>query len=226
MLLGRKIGMTQIFDATGRVIPVTVVKVGPMVVVQVKSEGSREGYAAVKVGFEDAQRVEKDGVVSWKGVTRPEAGVFEKAGIEVPRRVVREFRVNEAELAAYTVGQILDHSMFAEGESIDVTGNTKGRGTTGVMKRHNFSGFNSSHGAHETFRGPGSIGAHTFPARVFPGKKMAGRYGNERMTIENLKIVRIDAEDGLYLIRGSVPGANGGLVMVRPAVKSGGRKGR
>lgn len=223
MILGRKLGMTQIYDANGKRVPVTVVKVGPMVVVQTKSAAGKDGYCAVKVGFEPAARQEKDGDVRYRGITRAELGVFEKAGIETPRRVVREFRCTEAKLSDYKVGDILDHSLFAEGETIDVVGTSKGKGFAGVMKRYNFKGFNSAHGAHETFRGGGALGGRKWPGRVFPGKKMAGRMGGERVTTQNLKLVRIDAEDGLYLIRGAVPGAINGLVQIQPAEKMRGK---
>lgn len=219
MILGRKIGMTQIFDDVGRRIPVTVVQVGPMVVVQTKSKAGRDGYAAIKVGFEPAHKQEKDGDVRWRGLTQAEVGVFEKAGIETPYRVVREFRCTEADLSKYTVGSFIDHTAFNEGEIIDVIGTSKGKGFAGVMKRYNFAGFGSSHGAHETFRGRGAIGGRKFPGRTFPGMRMAGRMGNAKATVQNLKIVRILADDNLYLIKGAVPGANGGLVKIRPAVK-------
>jgi large subunit ribosomal protein L3 len=219
MILGRKIGMTQIFTESGVRIPVTVVKAGPMVVVQTKSGAGRDGYCAVKVGFEPAARQEKDGDVRWRGLTRAEVGVFEHASIEVPHRIVREFRVSEGELSSYSVGATIDLTSFSEGEMIDVSGTSKGKGFAGVMKRHHFKGFNSSHGAHETFRGGGALGGRKFPGRTFPGYKMAGRMGNKRATIQNLRLVRVLADEGLYLIRGAIPGANGGLVEIRPAVK-------
>jgi len=218
MILGRKLGMTQIFADDGKLIPVTVVQAGPMVVVARKSKHGEDGYAAVKVGYEDARKQEKDGDVRYRGLTRAQAGVFLKLGIE-PKRFVREFRVDEGKLDSFQVGQILDASMFAEGEFIDVIGVSKGRGFTGVMKRHNFSGFKNSHGVHESHRGGGSIGTSATPSRVFPGLKMAGRHGGTRCTTQGLKIVRVIAEDSLYLIRGAVPGANGGIVEVYPSVK-------
>jgi large subunit ribosomal protein L3 len=218
MILGRKIGMTQVFEGNGKVVPVTVVQVGPMVVVG-KVHIPERNYWGVKVGFEAADRQEKDGNVRWRGVTKAQAGVFFKAGIETPLRHVRQFRVTEEDFARYEVGQTLDHSMFQAGSFVDVIGTSRGRGFTGVMKRYGFAGFGGSHGAHENFRGLGSIGASAYPARVFPGKRMAGQMGNCRVTIQNLRLVRIVAEDNLYLIRGAIPGANGGLVMVRKAVK-------
>lgn len=221
MILGRKIGMTQIFDGNGRRISVTVVKVGPMQVVQVKSKTGKDGYNAVKVGFEAARGLTKDGVegVRWRGITKPELGVFEKAGIETPLRIVREFHCTDARLAEYTVGQTIDHTLFTEGEILDVSATSKGKGTAGVMKRHNFSGFKSSHGVHETFRGPGSVGCRATPGRTFPGHRMAGRMGNVRTTTQNLKLVKVLADDSLYLIRGAVPGCNGTLVEIHPSLK-------
>ena len=218
MILGRKIGMTQIFTDEGLCIPVTAVQVGPMTVLRKKSEAGKDGYAAIKVGFEDAARQEKGDSVRFRGVNKPEQGVFDKIDVS-PKRIVREFRVTEAELDNYTVGQEIDHTCFSENDWIDVTGTSKGRGFTGVMKRHNFHGFKASHGVHESYRGGGSIGMSATPARVFKGTKMAGQHGNKQTTTQNLKIVRILAEDNIYLIKGAVPGANGGLVMVKPAVK-------
>jgi large subunit ribosomal protein L3 len=218
MILGRKLGMTQIFDANGKVTPVTVVQVGPMVVVA-KRHMPAQGYYGIKVGFEPAKRQEKDGDVRFRGLTKADVGVFTAAGIDAPCRVLREFRVTEAEFATYEVGQILDHTMFSAGNFVDVIGTSRGRGFSGVMKRHNFAGFGNSHGAHESFRGGGSIGSSAFPARVFPGKKMPGQYGNARVTTQNLRLVRVIAEDNLYLIKGAVPGSKSGLVAVRVAVK-------
>lgn len=223
MILGRKLGMTQIYDANGRRVPVSVVKVGPMVVVQQKSAVGKDKYAAVKVGFEQAARQEKDGSVRYRGMTKAEVGVFEKAGIENPCRIMREFRCSEAKLSDFPVGSVIDHTAFNVGEIIDVVGTSKGKGFAGVMKRYNFKGFNSAHGAHETFRGGGALGGRKYPGRVFPGKKMAGRMGNARVTTQNLRIVQIDAEDGLYLIRGAIPGAINCLVQIQPAMKMRGK---
>ncbi|TVQ95190.1 MAG: 50S ribosomal protein L3 [Deltaproteobacteria bacterium] len=219
MILGRKLGMTQVFDETGRRIPVTVVKAGPMTVIERKSSADKSGYSAIKVGFEDATRQEKDDSVRWRGLTKGQVGVFEKAGIDVPKRVVREFRVREEHLDRYEPGQVVDCTLFNAGEIVDVTGRSKGKGFAGVMKRHNFRGFRATHGTHESFRGGGSIGASAWPSRVFRGKKMAGRMGDERVTVQNLRIVQVLEDDGLYLIRGAVPGGRNGLVMIRPAVK-------
>lgn len=219
MILGRKIGMTQVFEADGRRIPVTIVQVGPMVVVRKKSELGRDGYAAVVVGYEDAHKQEKDGDVRWRGLSKAQVGVYTAAGIDVPKRYMREFTVEEAELDRYEVGQVLDHTMFEAGIKVDVTAISRGRGFSGVMKRHNFSGFKASHGVHESYRGGGSIGASAYPSRVFPGTKMPGRYGGVITTTQNVRLVRIDADDSLYLLRGAVPGAKGGLVTISPATK-------
>ncbi len=225
MILGRKIGMTQVFADSGTRVPVTVVKVGPMVVVEKKSEAGKSGYSALKLGYEDAVKQEKDGDVRWRGLTKGQIGVFETADIDVPKRVVREVRVPEGDLDNYEVGQVIDHTLFAEGEFIDVAGTSKGRGFTGVMRRHNFAGFKASHGVHESYRGGGAIGASAYPARVFRGQKMAGRHGGARVTTQNLRIHQIVGEDSVYLIAGAVPGPNGGLVEIRPAVKkTGGRR--
>lgn len=222
MILGRKLGMTQIFSAEGKRVGVTVVQVGPMKVLAKKSAHGDDKYAAVKVGFEEAVRQEKDGSVRFRGVNKPEVGVFTSAGIENPMRVVAEFRCTETELDNYTVGQTLDHTLFAEGEYVDAVGISKGKGFMGVMKAWHFKGFKGSHGVHETKRGPGSIGAHTFPARVFKGKKMAGHHSNKRITVQNLRVIRVIAEDNLYLILGSIPGGVNGLIRIQPAVKKAG----
>jgi large subunit ribosomal protein L3 len=219
MILGRKIGMTQIFTEAGKRIPVTVVKVGPMTIVAKKSKDGKDGYNAVKVGFEPARRQEKDGDVRYRGLTKAQVGVFEKAGIDTPFLVVREFLCSDARLAEFSVGDQIDHSAFRAGEFLDVTSTSKGKGTAGVMKRHNFSGFKNSHGVHETHRGSGSVGASAYPARTFPGTRMAGRMGNEQVTVQNLKLVRIDEEDGLYLIEGAIPGGANALVTICPAIK-------
>lgn len=217
-ILGRKIGMTQIFTEGGDRIPVTVVQAGPMVVVAKKSAEGNDGYNAVKLGFEKADKQEKDGNVRYRGVNKAEAGVFLKAGLE-PHRTVIEVRVSEKELANYEVGQEISFDIFNSGDIIDVTGTSKGRGFAGVMKRHNFAGFKASHGVHESFRGGGSIGASAYPARVFKGQKMAGRYGGKKVTTQNLELVRVMEEDGLYLIKGAVPGPINGVVKIQKAVK-------
>ena len=223
MILGRKIGMTQIFNEDGTRTPVTVVQAGPVVVVAKKTEDDKEGYNAIKIGFEPAKKLEKDGSVKWRGLSAAQVGVFTKAGIDVPRKHVREFRCAADKLDNFEVGQELDHTMFNAGEFIDVSGISKGKGFSGVMKRHNFRGFKASHGVHESYRGGGSIGASAWPARVFAGTKMAGQMGNERVTVQNLQIVQVVEEDGLYLIKGAVPGSKNALIEIRPSAKKSNR---
>ena len=223
MMLGRKIGMTQIFLENGKRVPVTVVQAGPMTVVRKKTSLGKDGYAAVQLGFEDATKQQKDESVRWRGLTKAQVGVFAQAGIDVPKRIVRELLVQESELDSFTPGQVIDSSLFKAGEFIDVTSVSKGRGFAGVMKRHNFSGFRATHGTHESFRGGGSIGASAYPSRVFRGKRMPGHMGAKRVTVQNLRLVQITEEDGLYLIKGAVPGPNGSLVTIRPAIKKSGR---
>jgi len=205
-LLGTKVGMTQIFDDT-RAIPVTVIKAGPNFVAQVKTL-EKDGYAAIQVAF--AEPHERD-------VNRPMQGHFDAHGGHAGRHVV-EIRTDDA--AEYRPGQELRADLFAPGERADVIGVSKGKGFAGVMKRHGFSGLSSSHGTERKHRSPGAIGACATPSRVFKGLRMAGQMGNERVTVLNLEIVQADAERGLLLIRGAVPGPNGGLVMVRSAVKT------
>jgi large subunit ribosomal protein L3 len=218
-LLGRKVGMTQIFDATGAIVPVTVIEAGPCPVTMVRS-ADRDGYAAVQIGFADkprrlASRSVRGQVAKLDGrraKTRTEAGVqtVAKADCE-PKRFVRELRgvYDGAE-----VGQVLTVDVFEGVEFVDVTGVTKGRGTAGVMKRHGFKGQRASHGVKKVHRHQGGTSMNTSPARVFKGKRMAGRYGNERSTMRNIKLVRIDKENNLLLVRGAVPGPNGSFVTV------------
>ena len=205
-LLGEKLGMTQVFDARGRVVPVTVVKAGPCVVTAVRSPES-DGYSAVQIGF---------GEIDPRKVNKPDGGHFRKAGV-TPRRHVAEIRTDDA--GSYEVGQELTADLFAEGALIDVVGTSKGKGTAGVMKRHGFKGLSSSHGTQRKHRSPGFIGACATPSRVFKGLKMAGRMGNVRTTTQNLSVHAIDAEAGLILIKGAVPGPKGGLVFVRTPAK-------
>lgn len=205
-LLGRKLGMTQVWDEDGRVVPLTVVQVGTNVVTQVRTE-ERDGYSAVQVGFED---------IDPRRVTKPLLGHFEAAGV-APKRHVAEFRTVDA--GEYQLGQELDANTFEAGTKVDVSGNTKGKGFAGVMKRHGFAGGPGGHGAHKIHRKPGSIGACATPGRIFKGQRMAGRMGNERRTIQNLTVQGVDAEKGLLLIKGAVPGPKNAVVMVRTAVK-------
>ena len=209
-LLGKKIGMTQVFDDENRVVPVTVIEAGPCRVVQIKTP-ERDGYAAVQLAF---------GEIRESQLNKPTAGHLAAAGAP-PLRTLAELRV--ADLAGFEVGQVLKADTFEKGERIDVTGVTKGRGFSGTMQRHNFSGQGASHGNHKKHRAPGSIGACATPARVFKGMRMAGQYGSTRTTTLNLEVVEGDAERGLILVRGAVPGANGSLVFIRNAVKAGAR---
>ena len=218
-LLAKKVGMTSIFDETGNKIAVTVLDVESNVVVQKKTGAGKDGYAAIKIGFERAHKHEKDGAEPKWRISAPRAGVFAKAGIEDPRLHVREIRMSESALDDYEVGQELGADLFAAGEFVDITGTSKGRGFAGVMKRHNFAGGKASHGVHEYFRHGGSIGMSAYPARVIKGKKMAGHYGNTRVTTQNLRVVGVRPEDNAILVRGSVPGPNGGIVLVRSAIK-------
>jgi large subunit ribosomal protein L3 len=204
-ILGTKLGMTQIFDDT-RAIPVTVIKAGPCVVAQVKSD-EHDGYKAVQLAFGETRK---------NGVTKPMRGHFDKAGAE-PGRYVVELRTDDAD--AYTPGQEIKVDVFAAGDRADVVGVSKGKGFAGVMKRHGFAGLSGSHGTERKHRSPGAIGACATPSRVFKGMPMAGQMGNARVTVLNLEVVRADAERNLLLLRGAVPGPNGALVMVRSAVK-------
>jgi len=205
-LLGTKLGMTQLWDANNRVVPVTVVQAGPCVVTQVRTPAS-DGYSAVQLGF---------GAVKAKQLTKPSAGHFEKAGV-TPRRHVAEIRTSDA--AEFTLGQEITAAAFEAGAVVDVVGTTKGKGTAGVMKRHGFHGVGASHGAHRNHRKPGSIGGASTPSRVFKGIKMAGRMGVDRQTTQNLTVHAVDVERGLLLVKGAVPGPKGGVVVVRSAVK-------
>jgi large subunit ribosomal protein L3 len=207
-IVGEKLGMTQVWDEQNRAIPVTVVKVAPCRVVQVKTP-EHDGYSAVQVTF---------GVIQAKRLTKPEAGHFAKAGVEAGRRLV-ELRLDNP--SDYQVGQEIKVDLLTPGDHVDVTAVSKGKGFTGVMKRHNFSGMGAGHGAHKVHRAPGAIGACATPSRVFKGTKMAGRVGHQRVTTLNLQVVQADAERDLLLIKGAVPGPRGGLVLIRDAVKGG-----
>ncbi len=207
-IVGEKVGMTQVWDDQNRVVPVTVLKVTPARVVQVKHPDT-DGYSAVQVTY---------GSKKAKSLTKPEAGHFEKNGVEPGSKLV-ELRVDDA--SAYTVGQELTVELLAAGDKIDVTAISRGKGFSGAMKRHNFKGQGASHGNHKHHRAPGSIGSCSFPGRVFKGLKMSGHMGHEQVTTLNLEVVEADAERGLVLVKGSVPGPNGGVVIVRNAVKKG-----
>ena len=205
-LIGRKIGMTQVFDEKGNVIPVTVVELGPCAVVQKKTT-ENDGYNAVQLGFED------------KKVTRtnkPMKGHFDKANV-APKKVLKEFRLEDD--SAINVGDILKADIFAAGEKVDVVGTSKGKGTAGVIKRWNFSRLKETHGTGPVARHAGSLGACSDPSRVFKGKKLAGHLGAERVTIQNLDVVKVDAENNLIAIKGAIPGPKKGIVMVVNSVK-------
>ena len=207
-ILGTKLGMTQVFDENNRVVPVTVVAAGPNVVTQVRT-ADKDGYPAVQLAF---------GAVDPRRVNKPRTGHFAKAGV-TPRRHLVELRTSDA--GEYTVGQEITASVFDAGALVDVVGTSKGKGTAGVMKRHGFSGLGASHGTQRKHRSPGSIGGCATPGRVFKGLRMAGRMGNARVTTQNLTVHRVDAENGLLLIKGAVPGPRGGLLLVKTAAKGG-----
>ncbi len=206
-LLGKKLGMTQVWDENNRLVPVTVVEITPNVVTQVRTP-EVDGYSAVQIAY---------GQIDPRKVNKPASGHFDKAGV-TPRRHLTEVRTADA--GDYTAGQELTvDTVFEPGQLVDVVGTSKGKGFAGVMKRHNFKGVSASHGAHRNHRKPGSIGASSTPSRVFKGMRMAGRMGGERVTVLNLKVHSVDAEKGLLLVKGAVPGARGRIVFVRNAVK-------
>ena len=206
-LIGKKIGLTQLFDENGKVIPVTVVEAGPCTVVQKKTI-ENDGYMAVQVGFGDV-KVTK--------VNKPMAGHFKKADV-APKKVLKEFRLADTE--SVNVGDILKADIFAVGDRVDVVGTSKGKGTAGVIKRWNFSRLKESHGTGPVHRHGGSLGACSSPSRVFKGKKMAGHLGNERVTVQNLSVVKVDAEKNIIAVKGAVPGPKGGIVVLFDSVKA------
>jgi large subunit ribosomal protein L3 len=206
-IVGQKLGMTQVFEET-RAIPVTVIKAGPCVVAQVKSDDG-DGYRAVQLAFGETRP---------DHVTKPMQGHYEKAGIGDPRRHLVELRTDDAD--TYEPGQELRADLFAPGDIVDVVGVSKGKGTSGVMRRHGFAGLRASHGVQGKHRSPGAIGACATPSRVFKGTRMAGQHGNARVTVLNLEIVQADPERNLLLVKGAVPGPAGGLVMVRSGAKA------
>ena len=210
-ILGEKLGMTQVFDENNRIIPVTVVKAGPCVVTQIRTV-EKDGYSAVQLGF---------GRIDPRKVTKPVGGHFKAAGV-TPRKHLMELRTDAIE--GYEVGQELGADVFDAGAEVDVTGTTKGKGTAGVMKRHGFSGLGAAHGTQRKHRSPGSIGGCATPGRVFKGVRMAGRMGSQRFTAQNLTVQAVDAEKGLILLKGAVPGPKGGLILLRTAAKKGGAK--
>jgi large subunit ribosomal protein L3 len=205
-LLGKKLGMTQVWDENNKLIPVTVVEITPNVVTQLRTP-EVDGYAAVQIAY---------GQIDPRKVNKPLSGHFDKAGV-TPRRHLTELRTDDT--SEYALGQELLVDRFEAGQLVDVVGTSKGKGFAGVMKRHNFKGVSASHGSHRNHRKPGSIGASSTPSRVFKGMRMAGRMGGDRVTVLNLKVHAVDLEKGLLLVKGAVPGARGRIVFVRNAVK-------
>jgi len=205
-LLGRKLGMTQVWDEQNKLVPVTVVEITPNVVTQIRTP-ERDGYDAIQIAF---------GQIDPRKVNQPTAGHFKAAGA-TPRRHLTEVRTANA--SEYALGQEIAVDVFQAGQKVDVVGTSKGKGFAGVMKRHNFAGVSASHGAHRNHRKPGSIGASSTPSRVFRGMRMAGRMGGDRVSVLNLTVHSVDLEKGLMLVKGAVPGARGGIVFVRNAVK-------
>ncbi|GLW96324.1 50S ribosomal protein L3 [Microtetraspora sp. NBRC 16547] len=210
-VLGKKLGMTQVFDEANRIVPVTVVEAGPCVVTRVRTP-EKDGYSAIQLGY---------GQVDPRKVNKPLGDYLRKHDI-TPRRYFTEVRTEDA--SEYTIGQEVLADTFEAGQHVDVTGKSKGKGFAGVMKRHNFGGLSASHGTQRKHRSPGSIGGCATPGRVFKGLRMAGRMGNARTTIQSLKVHAVDAEKGLILIKGAIPGANGSLVLIRTAAKKGAAK--
>ena len=205
-ILGEKLGMTQVFDAQNKIVPVTVISAGPCVVTQIRSL-EKDGYVAVQLAF---------GAVEPRKVSKPQAGQFAKAGV-TPRLEVAELRISNTD--GYSVGQELKADVFAAGDIVDATGTSKGKGTAGVMKRHGFSGIGASHGVDKKHRMPGSVGNRTTPGRVFKGKRMMGRMGVDTVTTQNLLIHSVDAANNTLLVRGAVPGPIGSIVFIRSAAK-------
>ena len=206
-IIGKKIGMTQIFDEKGNVIPVTVIEAGPCVVAQKKTI-ENDGYDAVQLGFMDVKE---------KHLTKAEKGHFNKAGVQIKKHL-KEFRLDDC--SAYNVGDVITADTFAAGEKVDVTGMTKGRGFTGCVKRWNNHILRMTHGTGPIHRQPGSMGSISDPSRIFKNKKMPGQYGNEQVTVLNLKVVKIDSERNLIAVKGAIPGAKDGIVFVRTSIKA------
>lgn len=206
-IIGKKIGMTQIFDAAGKVVPVTVIEAGPCPVVQKKTVET-DGYEAVQVGFGEKKE---------KHSNKPEMGHFKKSGVSV-RKVLKEFRLDD--ISTLNLGDEIKCDVFAEGDKVDVTGTSKGKGYAGVIKRFGFSRLKETHGTGPVHRHPGSMGACSTPSRVMKGKKLPGHMGAEKVTVQNLDVVRVDAERNLILVRGAVPGAKGGIVTIKNTVKA------
>jgi len=205
-LIGKKLGMTRLFKETGEMIPVTLIEAGPCPIVQMKTK-ENHGYQAVQLGYQEI----KD-----KHINKPMTGHFKKAGV-TPTRYLKEFR--NMSLEKMEVGTEVKVDIFDIGDRLDITGITKGRGFAGVIKRHGFHGHKDSHGTHESFRGPGSIGQCAWPGKVWKGKRMAGRMGNERYTVRNLEVIQLESEKNLIMVKGAVPGPNGGIIEIRRTKK-------
>lgn len=206
-LIGKKIGMTQLFDENGKVIPVTVIEAGPCTVTGKKTV-ENDGYNAVQLGFQDMKAAK---------VNKPMKGQFDKAGV-APKKVLKEFKLDDCD--SLNIGDIVKADIFEAGDCVDVVGTSKGKGTAGVIKRWNFSRLKESHGTGPNVRHPGSIGACATPGRVIKGKKLAGHLGHERVTVQNLDVVKVDAENNLIAIKGAVPGPRGGIVVLKNTVKA------
>lgn len=206
-IIGKKIGMTQIFNEKGKVIPVTVLEVGPCVVTQ-KKTADNDGYDAIQLGYQD---------MAERKVNKPMKGHFAKGNV-APKKTLREFRLEDT--ASYNVGDLIKADLFIEGESVDVTGTSKGKGYAGVIKRWNFARLKESHGTGPVHRHGGSSGACSSPSRVFKGMKMAGHLGSERVTVQNLNIVKVDAENNLIAVKGAVPGPKGGIILIADSCKA------
>ena len=229
-ILGRKVGMTQIFDEAGRAVPVTAIDAGPCTVMQIKNE-ERDGYSAIQIGFEDraprnvpdeimkkAQGARARFELAHGRATKPERGHAFKAGETAPKSFIREIRMTAEDAAGFELGQQVTTEVFEDGDFVDVVGTSKGRGFTGVVKRHGFKMFPKTHGTHEWRRHGGSIGCRK-PQRVRRGQRMAGQHGNARITVQNLMVARVLTDQNLLLIRGAVPGPNGGYLVIRKAIK-------
>jgi large subunit ribosomal protein L3 len=206
-LLGKKVGMTQIFDDNGVVVPVTIIEAGPCYITQKKTE-ENDGYNAIQLGFGETRQ---------NGLSKPMAGHLKKTS-SPPIKYLREFRVTDP--SEYEEGQTIDVSVFSVGDRVDVTGTSKGKGFAGVVKRHHFRGGPKTHGQSDRWRAPGSVGAGSTPGRVFKGMRMAGQMGNERVTVQNLKVALVDPDKNILAVRGSIPGGKNGLIVIREAVKS------
>ncbi len=208
-LLGKKLGMTQIFDEYGNVVPITVIQAGPCVVIQKKTLGT-DGYNAIQCGFEEVRKT--------KNVNKPLTGHFKKANI-TPMKFIREFRVEDTEIESNEIGSQISVDLFQPGEYVDITGTSKGKGYAGVVKRHGFKGSPASRGTHEFFRHGGSIGQNMTPGRTLKGKKMAGHMGHERVTVQNLKVIEVRGDTNILMVEGAVPGPTNGYVIIKKAVK-------